>query len=59
MLLKEDNGFISTTVKAKLKRKLFIQIRGEFLLEILYDSLKKKRNISLAIKNIYNRYNEN
>ena len=55
--LKEANDFYYTTLKAKLKKKMFMQLRGEFLMELLYDSLKKKRNVSVSIKNIYSRYN--
>lgn len=54
-----DAGFNFTTLKAKLKSKIFLNVRGEFFLDHLYETLKKKRIVTLSIKLINDVYLEN
>lgn len=56
--MSKETGFSFTTLKAKLKNKIFINVKGEFLLDQLDETCKKKMVTSIEIKLINDSYQE-
>lgn len=58
MQFKEQSDYNYITIKNKLHSRHFVNLRGDYFLDHLWRCLKKKRNVSLHIKNICDRYLE-
>lgn len=53
-----NSSYKYLTLKNKLRNRHYLNLKGEYFLETLWEGLKKKKPVELFVKNIYDRYEE-